>query len=375
MRKLHKYSWLFPNCLLIFLSIYLFVKFIFIFFFSAAYTPRLIFELTPLYLFSGVSNSQLALLSLVVMFSDLYLHVWSGKRRLLFSFVPTALMLSSIGYTIMFNELDLSFVFHYVLFGSLLLVVLIDYHYVLTGVESLGSVQRKKIEKRSVPASKPEYPSAQERTVVPPRYEPSVSFEHVSELQKVSETLLQKMQVILSDLDRKTEKIERMEGTFEERERRFTAREKRFTSGVVSCLDALEPVPLQANKFDMNTSLGGTLRLKENTRERGISDKTDDAVAIVQRGVFKDISRSFSGILGYERVELLGKNFFVFVSPQRIDDMKKYYLSRLKGVCMNSFQTMLLTKNNEELPVEITVASTVYDGGPAEYFYIRIIKK
>ena len=115
----------------------------FIFFFRAAFEPKFIFELTPFYLLSGLSNVQLGLLSLMVILADMYLHLRSGKRNLLLSFLPTSVMLSSLGFTIMFSPMDIAYVYHYSLFGCLLLVVLIDYQYVLTGVETPTIIRKK----------------------------------------------------------------------------------------------------------------------------------------------------------------------------------------------------------------------------------------
>ena len=144
MNKFSRHSWLFPCCFFIFLSIVLTVKFIFIFFFGTAYEPEFIFDLTPLNLLSGLSNVQLLALSLTVMVLDMYLHLWSSKRNLLLSFLPTSLMLSGVGFTMMFSPIDLSYVFHYILFGLLLLVVLIDYQYVLKGVKTPAMLVKKK---------------------------------------------------------------------------------------------------------------------------------------------------------------------------------------------------------------------------------------
>jgi PAS domain S-box-containing protein len=100
----------------------------------------------------------------------------------------------------------------------------------------------------------------------------------------------------------------------------------------------------------------------------------DNNVAVIQRGIFRDISNSFADFLGYERAELLQKNFFVFVAPRGFEDARKYYLNRLKGITTNSFRTVLLTKAQTELLVEITVAPTVYKGDSAEFLSIKEIK-
>ena len=101
----------------------------------------------------------------------------------------------------------------------------------------------------------------------------------------------------------------------------------------------------------------------------------NNVVAVVQRGVFKEISRSFAGFLGYERTELLQKNFFVFIAPRGFEDARKYYLNRLKGVSSNSFRTLLLTKEKAEILVEITVTPTIYKGDSAEFLCVTRVQK
>jgi len=60
----------FPFSFFIFIASFVFIKFIFIFFFNAAFTPRFIFELTPFYLI-GMNDLQL----LMILFYLLFLHL------------------------------------------------------------------------------------------------------------------------------------------------------------------------------------------------------------------------------------------------------------------------------------------------------------
>ena len=114
--------------------------------------------------------------------------------------------------------------------------------------------------------------------------------------------------------------------------------------------------------------------IKEKLKDHLVIDETDDIVAVVQRGIFKQISNSFADFLGYERVELLQKSFFVFIAPNGFEDARKYYLNRLKGVTSDSFRTVLLTKEHTEVGVVITVTSTIFDGDIAEFLSIKEVK-
>jgi PAS domain S-box-containing protein len=375
MKKLRSNSWLFPNCLFIFFSIYLLVKCVFIFFFRASYEPKFIFELTPFYLLSGVSNVQLVVLSLLVMLSDMYLHLRSGKRSLLFSFLPTSVMLSSVGFTIMFSPMDISYVIHYALFGCLLLVVLIDYQYVLKGVETPTMLRKKEPVAMEITEKEPVAIRTKSLFVknVKLSQQPVVPLvaDSIAELKKVSDTILQKMQVMLEDLERKTIRIEKLENEFEEQRKNLVYSEKMFTDRDISSLESKEKIHFDEKNLEGNIPAEDKIILKEKIENHLIIDERNGIVAVVQRGIFKEISNSFADFLGYERTELLQKNFFVFIAPHGFEDARKYYLNRLKGVTANSFRTVLLTKAQTELLVEITVTPTIYKGDQAEFLSVK----
>lgn len=374
MRAPKRQAWLFPTCFFIFFSIYLFVKFLFVFFFSAAYEPRFIYQMTPFYLFSGVSNIQLLSLSLVLCVFDLYLHVFVSKRKLLLSFLPTSLLGLGIGYTVMFNPPDISFIFHYGLFGCLMLVILVDYQYVLKGVEavaiprattSMMNVMTKgPLRNRTKPLFRRHSSLHQQRITPHPA-------ESTTALHNVSQMLLQKMQTIVDDLERKTDRIEQLERKFEEQQR-IIANQGMATKSVN--LPSASKEQLNQNNLIGGISAEERIILKEKIENHLIVDEMNGLVAIVQRGIFKEISNSFAGFLGYERTELLQKNFFIFIAPRGFDDARKYYLNRLKGVTSNSFRTVLRTKTQTELLVEITVTPTIYKGDSAEFLCIKEVK-
>jgi PAS domain S-box-containing protein len=353
------------------------VKFVFIFFFKASYDPQFIFELTPLYLLAGLSNVQLLSLSLLVIVLDMILHLQASKRNLLFSFLPTALLLISVGFTIMFNPIDLSYVFHYILFGCLLLIVLIDYQYVLKGVDAPRLFKKK--EPVAMKMNEPEpsmapTPSFFTRKATPSQQPPSpLHPENAAELKRISDAMVQKMQNLVNDLERKTERIETLEDKIEQQQD-LVHREKIVTIPSASSHELNEVASPNERNLVRDISTEEKIILKERIENHLIIDEMDHVVAVIQRGIFRDISNSLADFLGYERAELLQKNFFVFIAPRGFEDARKYYLNRLKGITTNSFKTVLLTKAQTELSVEITVAPTVYKGDSAEFLKIKEIK-
>jgi PAS domain S-box-containing protein len=377
MKKHSHRLWLFTHSFFIFLSVYLIVKFICIFFLSAGYEPAFIFQLTPFYLLSGLSNVQLLALSLLLMVFDLSLHLWASKRHLLLSFLPTSLMIVGVGYTMMFSPLDRSYVFHYILFGCLMLVVLIDYQYLLKGVAPLAISLKKKSKKIRMMEEEPS--SRRTKSLFIKNVQVSqqplspLLADSIVELKKVSDTILQKMQIISQDLDRKTLRIEQLEDKFEE-QKHILSNQKPIIELGSSSIKSKEKDHISQKPSITSISTEEQIILKEKIKNHLIIDERNDTVAVIQRGVFKEISNSCAGFLGYKRTELLEKNFFVFIAPRGFEDARRYYLNRLKGITTNSFRTIVRTKAQNELNVEITVTPTIYKGDSAEFLCIKEVK-
>jgi len=306
------------------------------------------------------------------------LHLQSSKRNLLLSFLPTALILTSIGFTIMFNPMDLSYAFHYGLFGCLLLVVLIDYQYVLKGVDAPRLFKRK--EPAAITLKEPEPVVTRPLSLFSKKAIPAQQLsrppvpENVANFKRTSDAMVQKIQNVGEDLKRKPARIEKLEKKIQQQQNTPFLSEKMLPTPDSSSLDLKDNVPVKDTNLIQNVSSEEKIILKERIENHLIISEMDHIVAVIQRGIFRDISNSFADFLGYERTELLQKNFFVFIAPRGFDDARKYYLNRLKGSSTNSFRTVLLTKTQTELPVEITIAPTVYKGDSAEFLTIKEIK-
>jgi len=131
--------WNLPFYFFVFLGLFVFIKFVFIFFFRAAFEPQFIFELTPFYILSGINSLQLLFLSLIVVAYDTYLHMQATRKNILRSFIPTAFMLCGLGLGITNKEISISSLAHYILFGLLLFIILIDHRRTLIFPEMLPS--------------------------------------------------------------------------------------------------------------------------------------------------------------------------------------------------------------------------------------------
>jgi PAS domain S-box-containing protein len=194
---------------------------------------------------------------------------------------------------------------------------------------------------------------------------------YIREIERLLKISPRTSQLILEDLERKTIRIEKLENEFEEQRKNLVYSEKMFTDRDISSLESKEKIHFDEKNLEGNISAEDKIILKEKIENHLIIDERNGIVAVVQRGIFKEISNSFADFLGYERTELLQKNFFVFIAPHGFEDARKYYLNRLKGVTANSFRTVLLTKAQTELLVEITVTPTIYKGDQAEFLSVK----
>jgi PAS domain S-box-containing protein len=103
-----------------------------------------------------------------------------------------------------------------------------------------------------------------------------------------------------------------------------------------------------------------------------VFEKIEDSAAIIQRGIIKRTNESFENLIGYSSNEIINRSLFDFISPEGFIDMEKYYLNRLKGEDVSNYKTVILSKNNLKIHVEINSNPTFIDGEKAE---IVVFKK
>ena len=123
----NNFVWNIPFFFFVFLSLFILLKFIFIFFFRAAFEPQFLFDLTPLYVLTGIDNLQLLFLSIVIVLIDTYLHINPTPKNIKKSFLPTIVILSGLGFGITTKEIGFSTIPQYILFGFFLAILLIDH--------------------------------------------------------------------------------------------------------------------------------------------------------------------------------------------------------------------------------------------------------
>lgn len=103
-----------------------------------------------------------------------------------------------------------------------------------------------------------------------------------------------------------------------------------------------------------------------------VFEKISDSAAIIQRGIFKRINDSFINLIGYNADDVINKSLFDFISPEGLIGMEKYYLNRLKGEKISNYETVILSKNNEKIDVEINSKPTYLNGEKAEIAVFKL---
>lgn len=100
--------------------------------------------------------------------------------------------------------------------------------------------------------------------------------------------------------------------------------------------------------------------------EADLFDSLTVEAAVLQRGRFKKVNSLFSKMLGYEEKELVGKHLVDFVGPTGFIGVEQHYVNKLKGEDDTSFDTVILTKNEEEIPVHVEVKPGEFQGQRSE---------
>ena len=111
-----------------FLGLYLIVKFFLVLFWTLNFSPVFIIELTPFTVFK-LGPIQLLVLSAIVVGSDAYLHFNDKGWNILYSFIPTSLMIAGIAIAIYNSHYNDPF--YYTFFAMLIGITVVDHRYLL----------------------------------------------------------------------------------------------------------------------------------------------------------------------------------------------------------------------------------------------------
>ena len=161
------------------------------------------------------------------------------------------------------------------------------------------------------------------------------------------------------------EKLEKLEGEIEKR-RQFLSEQETFLNQQYDKVlsHELEQPALYKQEIEQRNS--------EEDINEGIVEKDDlfnsltVEAAVLQRGRIKKANKRFAQMLGYSEKELVGKHLVDFVGPSGLSGVEQHYMNRLKGVDDASYATVFLSKNENEIQVNVHVKNGDFQGERAE---------
>lgn len=428
--KKDKIYWYFPICFFLFLSIFIGYKFIFIFFFRAAYEPAFIFDLTPYSLLAGVNSLQILFLSATVVLFNTFLHLRPTRKNLMISFLPTIIMLSGLGVSITTEDFTLTNIFHYLVFSVLLCIILIDHRHSLSlsdtiiitkkEPDSFKSIKTPKIDIRSrrqpllssktakkaprvsfaasnaffslfknvrkthkikekeytdYKKKKPLYHLEKDETDIKPLtiYKEKETVKHVDKPSELKfDEVTPELQKSFNEIDNKIEKLQKLENEIEGRRKDLVEQERTFNNMLIS-FNKKRVQPNLHLIHDIKIPNAYDKKIKDD--DRTFLNEIQECAAIIQRGLLKQINQSFADLLGYTKDDIENKSLFNLIVPESLNEIKDHYLKRLKGIDSSSYETIFLTKENDKVPVEVSFIPTTFNGEKAEILVFKKISK
>lgn len=371
----------FPVIFFLIIAIFILIKFVFIVLFRAAFEPQFIFDLTPYYLLSGVNSLDLMLISLLIIIFDVYLHFKVSKKNLIYSFIPTCIILAGLGIRIASVEVDGAYALHYLVFSCLLFIALIDQKQILKFQDmnitpKIEQVVTKTTADNSVVGM--EIPDRQF-----PSFGQPIRIEGIDEilalhkqtlvdLRTVLKDDINRAQNLMGDLEKKSEKLNILSEEIETRRKNLIEDEKVFRNR------SGHPIKETIKVSPVETKVKTILEqkpLETKIKQPTMLDDFLGSAAVVKRGILKQVSQPFVDLVGYESNTLIEKNLVDLIAPESLHEFEKNYSNKSKVESITSYKTVLLTKYNKKINVEITIKPMIYDKKAVDLILIRTLDK
>lgn len=150
------------------------------------------------------------------------------------------------------------------------------------------------------------------------------------------------------------------------------------------CIDkAIEWSDGRHVRFEMATDITKQKQMQdelqsERHRFHKLFNLTADPVVIVDsEGKFLEITEGVKEITGYERQELLGKNFFKtdIATPRSKTILQKNLAKRMRGEDIAPYEIEVLTKDGKKLAFEVNAVKIEYQGKPADMIVFRDLRE
>ncbi len=167
-------------------------------------------------------------------------------------------------------------------------------------------------------------------------------------------------------------KLEELEDEIENRRKELVENERALNDRIVSSSNLINNDKL----IESNDRLISDTKKDEVTDEyHKIFDEILESAVIVQRGILKEVNQPFLKLIGYDTKDvLLDKSLLDFVDSEGLSGIEEYYLNRLKGETVSSYETIFLTSDNRKLQVEIFTKPIVYNGEKADIAIVKNMK-
>jgi PAS domain S-box-containing protein len=162
------------------------------------------------------------------------------------------------------------------------------------------------------------------------------------------------------------EKLEQLEQEIEKRRQYLTEQETFLNSQYDKVLNHELATPASYVTESSEQILDEPGQKTSIVEDENLFESLVANAAVLQRGRIKKVNKLFLEMLGYNEKELIGKHLVDFVSPIGLSGIEQHYVNRLKGVDDLSYTTVFLSKDQEEVPVNVSVKSGEFLGQRAE---------
>jgi len=107
---------------------------------------------------------------------------------------------------------------------------------------------------------------------------------------------------------------------------------------------------------------------------RTLVESAGDTILIIQDAQIQFANHVVSKVFGYDRSEIVHRNFLDFIAPDERSKLQQFYQNRLQGLdAPTSYESVILHKNGQKKAAELTVSALNYNGRKAHLFFVRDI--
>jgi PAS domain S-box-containing protein len=124
---------------------------------------------------------------------------------------------------------------------------------------------------------------------------------------------------------------------------------------------------------DITERMRAERSLKESEEKySALVEKGNDGIVIIQGGLLKFVNQKMVELMGFAINELIEKPFIDFIVPEFKESTLDRYKKRISGEKLSrNYETEIISKDSERIPVEISASLIEYEGKPADMAIIR----